>query len=213
MVTFSLLVTSSPSPPVPCPWSLKLRIVLSGPWPRTVTPLTSSESVERKSNRPAPNSMTSPGLALIIAAWAFFGASGPGSIRIMLVLLTSAGESPTGEPPVGTGCSEQPATNTTVLQRTAVENLMMRTTVLPVRCAGPLNSWELSPLIPPCQDRPLDIDSMSSLGRTPCMIVGGDLMLDSLGRDDSQADRPEEAGRIIKILRSASKKQTRRTRP
>ena len=36
----------------------------------------------RKSNRPAPNSMTSPGLALIIAAWARFGASGPASIRI-----------------------------------------------------------------------------------------------------------------------------------
>ena len=74
-MTFSLLVTSSPSPPVPCPWSLKLRIVLSGPWPRTVTSLTSSESVARKSNRPSPSSMTSPGLALIIAAWIRFAAS------------------------------------------------------------------------------------------------------------------------------------------
>ena len=55
MVTSSLLVTSRPSPPVPCPWFLKLRIVLSGPLPRTVTSLTSSESVERNSNRPAPN--------------------------------------------------------------------------------------------------------------------------------------------------------------
>ena len=45
-VTSSLLVTSSPSPPVPAPWFLKLRIVLSGPLPRSVTWLTSSESVE-----------------------------------------------------------------------------------------------------------------------------------------------------------------------
>ena len=78
-----LLVTSSPSPPVPCPWFLKLRIVLSGPWPRIVTSLTSSESVEAKSNWPAPNSMTSPGLALISAVWACFGASGPASIRVV----------------------------------------------------------------------------------------------------------------------------------
>ena len=46
---------------------LKLRIVSSGPWPRIVTESTSSESVARNSNRPGPNSMISPGLALISA--------------------------------------------------------------------------------------------------------------------------------------------------
>ena len=75
MVTSSLLVTSSPSPPVPAPWFLKLRIVLSGPLPSSVTWLTSSESVDVKSKRPSPSSITSPALALIKAAWARFGAA------------------------------------------------------------------------------------------------------------------------------------------
>ena len=67
-VTSSLLVTSRPSPPVPAPWSLKLRMVLPGPCPRSATWLTSSESVERNSNRPSPSSMVWPGLALMSAA-------------------------------------------------------------------------------------------------------------------------------------------------
>ena len=60
------------------------------PWPRIVTELSSRESVAVNSNCPVPNSMISPALALIIAVWACFGASGPASIRVTLGTLEPA---------------------------------------------------------------------------------------------------------------------------
>ena len=143
MVTFSLLVTRIPSPPVPAPWSVKVRIVRSGPWPRTVTPLTSSESVARQSNRPAPSSMTSPGLALISAAWTRFAAPSPASIRvawtrfaapspasIRVAPFASAGGFPPDEVPSPAGRSAQPATNTAAQPKAAAAMSTTRTSGL-----------------------------------------------------------------------------------
>ena len=136
MVTFSLLVTSRPSPPVPGPWSLKVRIVRSGPWPRTVTPLTSSESVARQSNRPAPSSMTSPGLGVdqgrLDPLRGALAGLDPGRGRP-----PCAGRIPPVDVPCPAGCSAQPATNTAAQPRAAAAMSTTRTSGLPAEVQNP----------------------------------------------------------------------------
>ena len=65
--------------------------------------------------------MTSPGLALIIAAWARLAASGPASIRIT---------SPEVELTAGIGTCVQPAARSAAPHKAAAEIVEIRTTGL-----------------------------------------------------------------------------------
>src|SRR5262249_40776051 len=71
-------VTSRPSLPAFC--FLNESVVLSMPWPRSVTFSTARERPMVNSKTPSLNSMVSPGLALMRAVWVSSWTLGPGLI-------------------------------------------------------------------------------------------------------------------------------------
>ena len=166
MVTFSLLVTRIPSPPVPAPWSLKAQ-------DRPIRPLAAdghAADVERERGaaveppRAQLDDLAGPGVDQGRLD-PLRGHPAPGSIRVTLAPSPRRADPRRDEIPSPAGRSAQPATNTAAQHKAAATMSTTRTSGLPAEVPTPGPAGTPGQRTGP-EPAP-DIDSMPTRRQTP----------------------------------------------